>query len=90
MKKKNTRKKSQTNWKKIKDLKDKDIDFSDIPPLDKNFFAKAALRLPQAKSIMTIRLDPDVLDWFKAQGRGYQTRINSILRMYMESQRSHL
>jgi uncharacterized protein (DUF4415 family) len=39
---------------------------------------------PRAKAHMTLRLDADVLDWFRKQGRGYQTRINAILRRYFE------
>ena len=68
-------------------MKDEDIDTSDIPPLDKAFFAEATLRMPQAKPSITIRLDPDVLDWFKSQGQGYQTRINAVLRRYVEAQK---
>lgn len=67
--------------------KDKDIDFSEIPELDKSFFRKAELRLPQNKSTITIRLDQDVLNWLKSKGRGYQTRINAILKMFMEAQK---
>lgn len=61
------------------------IDYSDIPPLGKDFFAKAAAAWPPKKEQLTIRLDADVLNWFKANGRGYQTRINRILRAAMES-----
>jgi len=43
--------------------------------------------MPRTKPAITIRLDPDVLEWFKAQGKGYQTRINAILRLYMEAQK---
>jgi uncharacterized protein (DUF4415 family) len=56
------------------------IDYSDIPRLDAGFFKKAV------KHQLTIRLDADVLAWLKGQGRGYQTRINRILRVVMESQ----
>ncbi len=62
------------------------IDYSDIPPLDGEFFAKAAAAWPPVKKQLTIRLDADVLAWLKAHGRGYQTRINRILRVVMESQ----
>ncbi len=75
---------SQTNWDQIKLMTDEEIDTSDIPPLDDDFFAHAELRLPQPKQTITIRLDADVVEWFKAQGRGYQTRMNAILRRYME------
>jgi uncharacterized protein (DUF4415 family) len=62
------------------------IDYSDIPPLGDEFFKKAAAEWPPAKTQLTIRLDADVLDWLKANGRGYQTRINHILRAAMETQ----
>ena len=68
-------------------MKDAEIDYSDIPPLDKSFFARAREAWPPAKQQLTIRLDADVLNWLKAHGRGYQTRINRILRAAMESQR---
>jgi uncharacterized protein (DUF4415 family) len=62
------------------------IDYSDIPPLGEEFFAKATQAWPPTKQQLTIRLDTDVLEWLKAHGRGYQTRINRILRAAMESQ----
>jgi uncharacterized protein (DUF4415 family) len=68
-------------------MEDEDIDTSDIPALDEAFFAEAELRMPQAKPSITIRLDPDVLEWFKGQGKGYQTRINAVLRKYVEAQK---
>jgi len=62
------------------------IDYSDTPPLGDKFFTKAKTAWPPAKQQLTIRLDADVLDWLKVNGRGYQTRINRILRVAMESQ----
>jgi uncharacterized protein (DUF4415 family) len=67
-------------------MKDAAIDYSDIPPLGKSFFTKATEAWPPVKRQLTIRLDEDVLMWLKTHGRGYQTRINHILRMAMESQ----
>lgn len=64
---------------------DERIDTSDIPELDETFFEKAELRVP-AKQPVTLRIDEDVLTCFKAQGKGYQTRINKLLRQYMENQ----
>ncbi|WP_339804129.1 BrnA antitoxin family protein [uncultured Marinobacter sp.] len=78
---------SRTDWKRLADMDDEAIDTSDIPELDDAFFERAELRLPAKKSV-TIRLDEDVLEWFKAQGKGYQTRINKLLRQYMERQDS--
>lgn len=65
-------------------MKDKEIDYSDIPALDKSFFTKATEPWPPPKQQLTIRLDADVLSWLKSNGRGYQTRINRILRTAME------
>ena len=71
---------------RIDRTRDTDIDYSDIPPLDKTFLKKATTAWPPVKKQLTIRLDADVLDWLKGHGRGYQTRINRILRVVMESQ----
>jgi len=78
---------SKTDWKRLSRMKDKDIDTGDIPELDDAFFQNAELRLPP-KQPVTLRLDADVLAWFKEGGPGYQTRINKLLRRYMESQQS--
>ena len=66
-------------------MEDQDIDTSDTPELGDDFFQNAELRVPVKKPI-TLRLDADVLEWFKAGGKGYQTRINQLLRKYMETQ----
>jgi uncharacterized protein (DUF4415 family) len=67
-------------------MRDADIDYSDIPALGKAFLTKATVPWPPSKKQLTIRLDADVLAWLKAHGRGYQTRINHILRVAMEGQ----
>ncbi len=77
---------SQTDWERLEQMTDEEIDTSDIPPLDEAFFANAQIRLPARKVPITIRLDPDVLSWFRSFGKGYQTHINQVLRMYMEAQ----
>ena len=80
--------KSKTDWKRVKSITDGEIDFSDIPELDDAFFKEAEWK-PPVKQPVTIRLDADVLEWFKSQGPGYQTRINHLLRRFMEiSQRT--
>lgn len=78
---------SETNWAKLETLTDEQIDTSDIPPLDDDFFTKGELRLPKQKPMISIRVDADVLEWFKAQGPGYQTRMNAVLRLYVDAQR---
>ena len=85
MKKISSKTRSKTNWTRVDSLSDRDIDYSDIPELDKDFFKSVTLVLPEPKTTVTIRLDQRVLEWFKAKGPGYQTRINALLRAYMEA-----
>ena len=80
------KKKSETDWERLRQMRDEEIDYSDIPEQGEDFFKNATLRLPKPKAQVCIRLDQDVLDWFKAQGRGYQTKINAILKAYKEAQ----
>jgi uncharacterized protein (DUF4415 family) len=65
---------------KLRRMNDRDIDFSDIP--EKTDWSKAVVGkfYRPLKEPLTIRIDADVLAWFKAQGKGYQTRINAMLR----------
>ena len=83
-----SKKSIKSDLARIKRMKDAEIDYSDIPPLDKSFLKKAATAWPPVKQQLTIRLDADVLAWLKGHGRGYQTRINRILRVVMESRHS--
>ena len=85
MKAKNTIRESRTDWNRLKEMSDSEIDCSDVPKLDKSFFKHAQVRMPKRKQSVSLRLDPDVLDWFKHKGQGYQTRINAILRAYVEA-----
>jgi uncharacterized protein (DUF4415 family) len=71
--------------KALAEMPDSEIDYSDIPPLDESFW-KNAVRNPfykPTKTSTTVRVDADVLAWLKSQGKGYQTRINAILREAM-------
>lgn len=82
-----SRKSIKSDLARLDRLKDRDIDYSDIPPLDDAFFKKARMvAWPPAKQQVTVRLDVDVLDWLKLHGKGYQTRLNRILRAAMEHQ----
>jgi uncharacterized protein (DUF4415 family) len=56
---------------------------ADAVPTDEEFWKGAKVVLPRRKAIVTMRLDADLLEWFRQQ-RGYQTRINAILRAYMK------
>jgi len=75
----------ESDLARVDRMKDADIDYSDIPPLGKEFFTKAMEAWPPGKQQLTIRLDADVLNWLKSHGRGYHRRINRILRAAMES-----
>lgn len=68
-------------------LPDHAIDFSDIPELDEQWFEEATVVTPEPKERITIRVDRDVLDYFKAQGRGYQSRMNAVLRAFVSARR---
>ena len=67
--------------------KDEDIDFSDIPELDDNFWRQAHLVEPDLTEQVTMRIKRSVLAYFKASGKGYQTRINRVLESYVRAQR---
>jgi uncharacterized protein (DUF4415 family) len=88
MKKPAISRKSRTDWKRVDTMTDKQIDFSDTPEVTPDMFARAVVRrglkpVPR-KEQLTIRVDSDVLEWYRRQGPGYQTRINALLRAYMQ------
>ena len=68
----------------LKNMRDEDIDYSDIPPLTEEFWKNAKpLHYRPIKESTTVRLDADILAWLKEKGKGYQTRLNAILRKAM-------
>jgi uncharacterized protein (DUF4415 family) len=83
---------TETDWNLLRRLSDSQIregiDASpDSRPTDIEFWNKAKVVWPARKAVVTMRLDRDLLDWFRRQ-RGYQTRINAILRAYVTAQTS--
>lgn len=77
--------KQKAEIKALSELPDSKIDYSDIPQLPGEFW-KNAVNNPfykPTKASTTVRVDSDVLVWLKSQGKGYQTRINTILRAAM-------
>ena len=76
---------SKTNYKKINKLSDNDINYSDIPETDEKFWSDAQIIFPTKKTHLSIRLDDDIISWFKQFGRGYQTKINAVLRSYISN-----
>ena len=83
---KRTKRQFKTDWKRIDELRDEEIDYSDIPKAGADFF-KNAIFWPGPKKQITLRVDPDVLTFFRKHGRGYQTTINAVLRKYMEARK---
>ena len=81
-----------TDWARVDALTDEDIeraiaeDPDAAPILDAEWFRNAELVYPAAKVPTSMRVDGDVMDWFKAQGRGWQTRMNAVLRAYAKAQ----
>ena len=81
-----------SDWARVDALTDEDIeraiteDPDAAPILDADWFRNAELVLPAAKVPTSMRVDGDVMDWFKAQGRGWQTRMNAVLRAYAKAQ----
>ncbi len=84
--------KGHTDWDRLRAMTEEDIEraIADDPDWDGADvdWSKAVMMPPQIKKAVSIRLDQDILDFFKAAGRGYQTRINAILRSYMEAHKS--
>lgn len=90
MKHVSTSRKSKTDIKRLKSMKESDIVIdNDAPAWTPEMFARAIVRkglkpVPR-KSLLSLRIDSDVLEWFRAKGRGYQSRMNALLRAYMEA-----
>ncbi|HKS96578.1 MAG TPA: BrnA antitoxin family protein [Terriglobia bacterium] len=81
----------RTDWKRLRSMTDQQVHAAvtkdpDIDPTDAAFWSSATLVMPRPKQTITIRLDADLLEWLRGS-RGYQTRINAILRAYMDAQR---
>ena len=77
--------KSQMDWEAFRNLRDEDIDLSDIPELDKNFWKNAKIVRPDTTQQVTLRIKRSVLEYFKAGGKGYQTRMNQVLESFVKS-----
>jgi uncharacterized protein (DUF4415 family) len=83
--------KGKTDWKRLDRMTSAQVDAvaaedRDGPPMSDDEWAKAEVVHPSKVSV-GIKLDGDLLDWFKSQGKGYQTRINSVLRRYYQTHR---
>jgi uncharacterized protein (DUF4415 family) len=83
--------KDKTDWTRLRTMTDVDIAHAvaadpDTFIPDTAWFDKAKISLPKPKEMVTLRLDPDIVQWFRHDGRGYQTRINAVLRAFVDAQ----
>jgi uncharacterized protein (DUF4415 family) len=90
MKKRSSLKASKTNFRRLRQMKSADVRVTpEHPDLDVNQIARAivrkGLKAVPPKASVSLRIDVDVLEWFKARGSGYQTRINAVLRAFKEA-----
>lgn len=77
--------KRELTSEEMKALSDEDIDFSDIPELDADWFRRAKVVFPESKERLTVRFDRDIVAYFRRAGPGYQTRMNAVLRAYVDA-----
>lgn len=75
----------KTNLERLDALTDDQIDTSDIPPLTEKFFKTAKWRLPKDKVKVTVEVEPEILEWFQAQGEDYQNYLSAALRIYAQA-----
>ena len=79
---------SPERLKELQNIKDSEIDTSDIPELDEEFWQKARRVEPILQDTVLIKLEPDIVNWFKHQNQNYQTMINQVLRDYINQQKT--
>ena len=90
MKRGSTSHKSRTDLKRVRRTTDANmVRDGDAPEWTPAMFARAVARqglkpVPR-KALLSLRIDADVIEWFRAQGAGYQSRMNALLRAYMEA-----
>jgi uncharacterized protein (DUF4415 family) len=90
----NRAKQLKTDWARVKALTDEEIEAAaksdpDAAPTDLEFWKGAKLVYPEAKQSVTLRLDREVLAWFKSKGPRYQSRMNAVLKAYVEAHRKN-
>lgn len=80
--------KSGMDFRRLDAMCDEDIDYSDIPPLGEEFWKNAKLLWPAQKEMISLRVDKDVLQWFRKRGRGYQAQMNAVLRAFVATHKN--
>ena len=85
---------TETDWERLAQKTDDEIEREakeapDFADQDDDWFLAAALEMPKPKQLISLRLDAEVVDWFKSKGQGYQTRINAALLAYVKRAKRH-
>ncbi|CAK8719623.1 3-oxoacyl-ACP synthase [Candidatus Electronema halotolerans] len=83
-----TKESSKTDWAALENMTDAEIDFSDISRLPKAFFERAELWQPKNKVNVTVAIDEDLLQWFKAASDDWEGRMQAALRLYVETHKA--
>jgi uncharacterized protein (DUF4415 family) len=83
-----TKDSSKTDWAALESMTDDEIDCSDIPRLPKTFFERAEVWQPKSKVKITVALDEDLLQWFKAASDDWEARMQAALRLYVEAHKA--
>jgi uncharacterized protein (DUF4415 family) len=73
---------SKARLEELAAMTDGQIDYSDIAEFDDDFWEQAEVRSPKNKESLTVDFDADMVQWFKQQGKGYQHRMNAVLRSF--------
>ena len=88
-----SRRRGKTDWERVDTMSDQEIenaakaDPDAAPILDKEWFRTAKLVLPERKVPISLRMDREVVEWFKAHGKRYQSRMNAVLKAYVQAHR---
>ena len=80
---------SKTDWEGLAAMSDDEIDYSDIPPLPDSFFERARVWRPQPKVTVSVELDADILEWFKAENENWEAQMQTALRLYVEANKAN-
>ncbi len=90
MKKSSTSKKHGTDYERLRTMRDEEIDFSEIPPITDEMFARGVLRPPLSvthpREKFTVKLDRDLVKWYRDMGEDASTIISLVLRRYMQEE----
>lgn len=78
----------EKSLKELAKMPDSKIDYSDIPELGEDFWRNAKVKMPEKKKAISLRIDREVLTWFKSKGSGYQSRMSAVLKAYMNANKN--